>query len=267
MVETHRVAALAAATFMVVILCVSYVTEAASGHQASEVVASVVSHTAAVDVASNISPVVSVETQQTSSTTDVVVAAVPEAVTEPEVVPVPVTSGMPDEAPVLIESVPVALGANDSASPVEPTLASSDELATPFARAVATAIHEATNELRRDGGLLPVRYDAALARNAAGYSSVLLTNEVLSHTDPWGCSMTCRFRASGYVANAWGENLAMWESSYEPTVEEVVAYFMKAWEKSDGHRDNLLSSTFTHEGVGVARSGNTIYVTVHFAKP
>jgi uncharacterized protein YkwD len=253
---------------MVVILCVSYVTEAAFNDHASAAVVSVVPRAAGVDAVPDTPSVVVVETERSLAAVGEVLEDVSEAAIEPDVPAVPVESDVPDAVPVPVASVPVrALVANDGTAPVVPAPASSDGSVVPFTRAVATAVHEATNEFRQDIGLLPFRYDIALARNAAGYSNVLLENNVLSHTDPWGCSMTCRFRASGYVANAWGENLAVWESSYEPTVEEVVAYVMNAWEKSDGHRDNLLSSTFTHEGVGVARSGNTIYVTVHFAKP
>ncbi len=136
-----------------------------------------------------------------------------------------------------------------------------------FELALAEAIHLETNALRESYGLPAYAYDTTLAQNAATYSVTMITDDFIGHTDSLGCNMTCRFMRDAYEAHAWGENLASWQSSYEPTVSEVAAYFVREWEKSDGHRDNLLSYTFTHEGIGVARDGNSISVTVHFADP
>ncbi len=268
MYETHHVAAIIAATFMFVVLGVSFVSEASlydeqtesgavsviprtapthSNPVGSANSAAIIAHAPVAPVAttSEVSPQIDIERElDNAAETEVapVATAVPETIESPQLVPVKPT-------PTPTRSV------------------SSTASDKNFSTQVAAAIHAATNAVRTDSGLSPLSYDTELATNATGYSKGLLRSGVLSHTDPSGCSMTCRFSASGYVAKAWGENLAVWESSYAPTVDEVVGYFISAWEKSDGHRDNLLSANFTHEGVGVAREGNTIYVTVHFAKP
>jgi uncharacterized protein YkwD len=51
------------------------------------------------------------------------------------------------------------------------------------------------------------------------------------------------------------------------SAEEVASFFMTQWQKSAGHRENLISPFFTDQGIGVAVSPTSIYVTVQFAKP
>jgi uncharacterized protein YkwD len=136
-----------------------------------------------------------------------------------------------------------------------------------FVEQLVIAIHTRTNTIRRKENLPMFSYDQTLEENAVGYSAVMQADGFLSHTNKSGCDMTCRFKADGYTAEAWGENLAHWQSSYTPTIDEVADYFVEKWVLSEGHRDNLLSPTFTQEGIGVSRKDNQIYVTVHFAKP
>ncbi len=82
-----------------------------------------------------------------------------------------------------------------------------------------------------------------------------------------GCDMTCRFTRDGYTdATAWGENLAVLHFSGKPTAAYVASYFMQAWKKSAGHRENLLNPSYTHTGIGVATDDHSTYVTVQFSK-
>ncbi len=262
MFETHRLAAIMSAAFLLVVLCMSWAGEVSSVELAQEAVptiertgpiigaipANVASVATAVDTGTAVVPVDTSTEEVPENTTPTPVQR------EVAVQPSPVAP-VPETTPVAVAPAPV---------PKEVTRRTSTG---DFLSRVASAIHAATNDERRAVGLSPLVYDATLARNAKGYSENLLESGVLSHTDPSGCAMTCRFKLAGYEAQAWGENLAEWQSSYEPTVDELVEYFVAAWLKSDGHRDNVLSPTFTHEGVGVARDGNTFYVTVHFSKP
>ncbi len=136
-----------------------------------------------------------------------------------------------------------------------------------FKTALAQRIHALTNAERAKSDLPALAYDGVLAQNAASYSARMQAEDFLDHVDPDGCNMTCRFAADHYVARYWGENLARWRSSYEPSLDELATYFVREWVKSSSHRDNLLSPNFTHEGIGVAIDGNEVFVTVHFAEP
>lgn len=63
-------------------------------------------------------------------------------------------------------------------------------------------------------------------------------------------------KALGIKYSAAGENIAMGQK----TPEEVV----KGWMNSPGHRANIMSTSFTHIGVGYAANGN--YWTQQFIK-
>ena len=138
---------------------------------------------------------------------------------------------------------------------------------TEFGKALIVEIEKQTNEFRRNHKRAPFAADSDLAKNATGYSAHLLSNTYLSHTDIQGCDITCRFADNGYKAQAWGENLAMLSFNNQPSVEYVANFFMRQWEKSAGHRANLLSKAFTSQGVGVAFDQNKIYMVVQFANP
>ena len=138
---------------------------------------------------------------------------------------------------------------------------------TEFEKALIEEIEKQTNEFRRTHKREPFSIDTDLAKNATGYSSHLLTNKHLSHTDIQGCDIECRFADNGYKAQAWGENLAMLSFNEQPSVEYVANFFMRQWEKSAFHRANLLSKAFTSQGVGVAFDKDKIYMVVQFANP
>ncbi len=136
-----------------------------------------------------------------------------------------------------------------------------------FKKALVAEIEKQTNEYRRNHKRAPLVTDSDLAKNATLYSTHLLRNTFLSHTDLQGCDITCRFADNSYNAQAWGENLALLSFNEQPSVEYVANFFMTQWEKSASHRENLLSKTFTNQGIGVAFDQNKIYVVVQFANP
>lgn len=151
-----------------------------------------------------------------------------------------------------------------SSPPAVPATAVS---ASAFGAEVALRITAATNKLRQNEFLPTFSADRTLAASAKKYSSRLLANNYLSHVDKNGCDLTCRFTESGYRASSWGENLAMMEYDERPSAEYVANFFMTQWQKSAGHRKNLLSDTFTYQGVGVSVIEGKVYVVVHFALP
>ncbi len=136
-----------------------------------------------------------------------------------------------------------------------------------FKQALISEIEKQTNEFRKRNKRSPLSIDTALARNATQYSAYLFTHSFLSHTDKKGCDISCRFLNKGYEADAWGENLAMMTYEEQPSVEYIANYFMTQWQKSAGHRKNLLSTAFTHQGIGVTFDDTNIYMVVHFAHP
>jgi len=54
---------------------------------------------------------------------------------------------------------------------------------------------------------------------------------------------------------AIGENVG-----YNGSVDRAHAAFMA----SQGHRDNILNAGYSHVGIGVVRSGSTVWITMNF---
>lgn len=140
-----------------------------------------------------------------------------------------------------------------------------DAVSEDFISLLAHEIHRRTNQERERAGLPALAYDADLAAIALKHSDDMARNDYFSHTAQDGCDMTCRFEQAEYTAQSWGENLAWRSSSQLPEVSALAAYFVREWMNSSGHRRNILSSNYTHEGVGVVRVGDKVYVTVNFA--
>jgi uncharacterized protein YkwD len=136
-----------------------------------------------------------------------------------------------------------------------------------FMQELASLIEAKTNAFRKKNGLSSLKWNSTLAQNAQAHSKQMLSEDFFSHTNPDGCDFTCRFEASGYAALTWGENLGQYSFSDFPRAESVASYFMSGWQKSAGHRENLLGDAFTNQGIGIAMDNGTIYVTVDFAQP
>lgn len=90
-------------------------------------------------------------------------------------------------------------------------------------------------------GLGPVRVDPALTRAARQQAQAMAAAGVLSH-DVAG-SLGSRLRAVGYSPMAAAENVGAGHRS----LQEAMA----GWERSSGHRANLLMSSATR--IGIAR--------------
>jgi uncharacterized YkwD family protein len=73
-------------------------------------------------------------------------------------------------------------------------------------------------------------------------------NNYFSHTSPTYGSPFDMMRDFGVTYRTAGENIAQGQR----TPQEVV----NAWMNSAGHRQNILSTNFTHIGVGYEKSGN-----------
>lgn len=106
-----------------------------------------------------------------------------------------------------------------------------------------------TNIQRGQAGQPPVRSQPDLARAAAYLAADLAKRQVLEHRDGEGQRLQARVESAGYTTwTTIAENIAYGQQ----TADEVV----KAWMKSPGHKENLLGSTYTEIGVGLAYSSN-----------
>ena len=104
-----------------------------------------------------------------------------------------------------------------------------------------------TNAERTKAGLAPLQTDVKLMASAREKSLDMQKNNYFSHTSPTLGSPFDQMKARGIAYKAAGENIAKGQR----TPQEVV----KAWMDSPGHRANIMSSSFTHIGVGYVESG------------
>jgi uncharacterized YkwD family protein len=105
-----------------------------------------------------------------------------------------------------------------------------------------------TNQERAKQGLPALKLDTELSKVAKEKSLDMKNNRYFSHTSPNYGSPFDMMKQFGISYRAAGENIAMGQRS----PEEVV----NAWMNSEGHRKNILSSSFTHIGVGHVADGN-----------
>ena len=123
--------------------------------------------------------------------------------------------------------------------------------AMPIAASPATA-KSATlcllNNERAANGLAPLASQSQLESAATGYSQAMVQQHFFSHTSPSGGTLKDRLSAYITGVTTWdiGENLAWGEGSYA-TPASVVG----GWMRSQGHRANILNTTFREIGIGI----------------
>lgn len=127
-------------------------------------------------------------------------------------------------------------------------------------KAIENRVVQLVNQERAKQGLPALTNHWELSR-VARYKSVDMRDKgYFSHTSPTYGSPFTMMQNFGIRYSAAGENIA----KGQPTPERV----MNDWMNSPGHRSNILSSSFSHIGVGVAKdkAGN-YYWTQMFIRP
>ena len=116
------------------------------------------------------------------------------------------------------------------------------------------------NSERAKNGLPALKANWQVSRVARYKSQDMIDRNYFSHTSPTYGSPFRMLESFGITFSAAGENIAMGQR----TPSEV----MNAWMNSPGHRNNILSTSFTEIGVGLAKSANgRYYWTQMFIKP
>lgn len=104
------------------------------------------------------------------------------------------------------------------------------------------------NDIRRQYGLSELAVSDDLTRAARIKSQDMKDKGYFSHTSPTYGSPFDMMKSFGISYRAAGENIAMGQR----TPREVV----NDWMNSEGHRANILNTTFTQIGVGYVEDGN-----------
>lgn len=126
--------------------------------------------------------------------------------------------------------------------------AASYDMATDFHCQPAWDVLDIVNQQRGANGLSPVQMDASLMATAKVRAEEIV--QKFSHTRPDGSSCFSAFPSNqGYV----GENIAAGQKD----AKEV----MNAWMNSQGHRENILNSSFTAIGIYMVTVPGSYYGT------
>ena len=147
------------------------------------------------------------------------------------------------------------------------------------------SIHAFINGERIAQGRKPLAWDGKLAAIARGHSADMAKRNYLSHDSPQGEGLDTRYRKGRYrcfvpvgdAIHGGAENIARehlyasitalgkkqyydWHSE-----EEIARRAAAGWMKSPGHRANILTAHWKHEGIGVVVTRDyRVYVTQNF---
>ncbi|KAB3527632.1 hypothetical protein F8153_11655 [Alkaliphilus serpentinus] len=113
------------------------------------------------------------------------------------------------------------------------------------------------NNERQAKGLKPLQWHSNLAGVADLKTKDMIANNYFSHTSPTYGGFYSMVRNQGISYSQIGENLAKARD-----VKKAHALLMA----SEGHRNNILSSNFTHIGIGISHDGYGVVVTQLFIK-
>ena len=114
------------------------------------------------------------------------------------------------------------------------------------------------NNDRARYNLAPLAIDPELCRIARIKSEDMRDNSYFAHTSPMYGDVRQMLSHFGYTYSATGENIA-----HHASIEKAQAAFLS----SPGHRKNIMSSTYTKVGLGVAiDEKGFIYLTQIFAR-
>jgi uncharacterized protein YkwD len=128
------------------------------------------------------------------------------------------------------------------------------------------------NQARASAGLRPLTVTAGLEASASGHNLKMAQGCGLTHQCPGEPAIGARETAAGVNWTAAGENIG--EGGPMPDTTAAMAQMavtltqdmLNEQPPDDGHRLNILSSTFTHIGIAVYRdSSGTVWMTQDFS--
>lgn len=148
-------------------------------------------------------------------------------------------------------------------------------------------VHLLTNQYRTQNGISILDWDDELSRIAENHSQDMATRNYFDHESPEGVDPTgrgasqgykCEKRVGNWIYHGIAENLfrnnlydTVWytggiPTSYEwNTLDDIAKSTVDGWMNSPGHRQNILTTTYNTEGIGVEiSSDDKVYITQNF---
>tara|TARA_R110000868_G_scaffold13397_3_gene62565 strand:- start:20 stop:595 length:576 start_codon:yes stop_codon:yes gene_type:complete len=168
-----------------------------------------------------------------------------------------------------------AAGPTRPAPPDRVSLSSLPQAASAIAMgddAFSRATFDAINADRVAEGIPPLSPDTQLQHAAAVHSADMAVRKFIGHYNPDRQGPNERMLAVWpEFKGSLAENIAAMTgplAKKEGTrPEDLANALVRQWRASPSHRKNMRAAAFTIGGVGIAREGDTVYVTTLFATP
>ncbi|MGE3855976.1 MAG: CAP domain-containing protein [Dehalococcoidia bacterium] len=129
-------------------------------------------------------------------------------------------------------------------------------------RQMERELERRTNTIRDERGLGTLEPREDLRSLGRRYSCRMASEGFFAHEAPGGETVVDRAQEADITYERIGENLARVTNAPAP-----AEFMMQGWMDSPGHRENILREGFEQIGIGVCRSGETIYATQVFLAP
>jgi uncharacterized protein YkwD len=128
------------------------------------------------------------------------------------------------------------------------------------------------NQDRSAAGLPPLTITAGLDSSASAHNLTMAGGCGLSHQCPAEPDLGARETAAGVVWSACGENIgeggpvANTSAAIAQMAVSLTQDMLNEKPPDDGHRRNILSSSYTHIGIAIHRdSSGTVWLTQDFS--
>jgi uncharacterized protein YkwD len=184
----------------------------------------------------------------------------------PSLTPLPARTKRPHARP--------SSSASGSASPGPVPSSSAPAAGSPggSAGSPAAQVLALINQARSAAGLAPLTVTAGLNASASRHNATMAGGCGLSHQCPGEPGLGARETAAGVAWTACGENIgeggpvAGSSAAIAPMAVGLTQSMLNEKPPDDGHRRNILSSSFTHIGVAISRDASgTVWLTQDFS--
>jgi len=138
-------------------------------------------------------------------------------------------------------------------------------------KSLETDIHDKINEKRVELGFSELGWNTILNVVAMNHSKDMVENDYFSHEDSKGNVFSDRYKEGGFTCLVFleglifrgDENILTINHGME-TQDELAGLIADTLMDNFERREKILKSYWETEGIGVAASGNTIYITQNF---
>lgn len=133
----------------------------------------------------------------------------------------------------------------------------------------AGAVLAQLNSERQQNGLGPLSSSSKLITSAHAHNLAMAAANTMSHQLAGEAGLGSRISATGYSWHSCGENIGWTTNRSQSGAMSIESAMYNETPPDDGHRRNILSTSFTQVGIDVIVDGPTgkLWITEDFGQP